>query len=158
MSDKVFDTKMCPDCREEKPIYEFSLRSSVTGKRASKCKPCHRAYVREHYAKNKKKYKDRAKKWVKDNPEKRKAVASNWAKKNAWEQKRLAVEYKGGKCAHCGGVFHQAAFDFHHRDPREKEYHLSQLLAARGFEAAKQELDKCDLLCSNCHRIHHAEE
>lgn len=158
MNDKGFDTKGCSRCKQVLPVYEFSLRSSITGKRASMCRVCHRAYVKEHYKKNTHVYKEKAKKWVKKNPDKRKISANRHAKQKAYEQKRLAVAYKGGKCTDCAGVFPQAAFDFHHLDPRTKDYHLAQLLNSRGFEFAKEELDKCVLLCANCHRIRHANE
>ena len=35
--------------------------------------------------------------------------------------KEEAIAYKGGKCEHCGGIYHPAAFDFHHVDPNEKD-------------------------------------
>ena len=68
-----------------------------------------------------------------------------------------AIEYLGGACADCGGVYHQAAFDFHHLDPSTKELHPGQALSGK-WEWAKAELDKCVLLCANCHRTRHASE
>jgi hypothetical protein len=67
-----------------------------------------------------------------------------------------AVEYKGGVCEHCGNVFHVAAFDFHHIDPSEKEMDVG-LMMTRPRDYLIRELDKCILLCANCHRIHHYE-
>jgi hypothetical protein len=66
--------------------------------------------------------------------------------------KDRAIEYLGGKCVDCSGVYHQAAYDFHHKDPSLKDYQIS---GKRVWEIVKQELDKCELLCSNCHRIRH---
>lgn len=68
-----------------------------------------------------------------------------------------AVEYKGGKCNHCDGVFHHSAFDFHHVDPETKESDLG-LMMNLNIDKLKAELDKCILLCSNCHRVHHFEK
>lgn len=65
-----------------------------------------------------------------------------------------AVEYLGGKCCKCLGTFHPACFDFHHRDPLVKDARVSQLLAG-SWEKAKVEIDKCDLVCANCHRLIH---
>lgn len=47
--------------------------------------------------------------------------------------------------------------EFHHRDPNEKEFSLSKsaFKSIKNLERAKKELDKCDLLCSNCHREEH---
>ena len=65
-----------------------------------------------------------------------------------------AIEYKGGKCENCGGVFHYAAFDFHHVNPEEKEINPSAM-RHWSWDRQKAELDKCVLLCANCHRIEH---
>lgn len=70
--------------------------------------------------------------------------------------KREAIEYKGGKCMDCGGVFHQAAFDFHHEDPSQKEFAIGRRNLSNLTDFVKKELDKCSLLCANCHRVRHA--
>ena len=72
--------------------------------------------------------------------------------------KQEAVNYLGGKCQRCGYDKCQAAFDFHHRDPSEKEFALAQFKLTAFNEKIKKELDKCDLLCANCHRELHWEE
>jgi len=66
-----------------------------------------------------------------------------------------AVQYLGGVCKNCGFTQH-AAFDFHHRIPAEKDVSWDKL-RKRGWKRIVVELDKCDLLCANCHRIHHSE-
>lgn len=68
--------------------------------------------------------------------------------------KRKAVEYLGGKCQDCGIEGPPCIYDFHHRDPSQKDFHLSSNMS-RTWERIKTELDKCMLLCSNCHRILH---
>jgi hypothetical protein len=72
--------------------------------------------------------------------------------------KQLALEYKGGKCQKCGYDKCSAALDFHHRESSDKEFGLSKKGLTRSWEKTKIELDKCDLLCSNCHRELHFEE
>lgn len=79
---------------------------------------------------------------------------------NAYTQDRFkrrkteAVEYLGGRCADCGGAFHPSVFEFHHRDPSQKD--LTGNGIKRGAWArVVSELDKCDLLCANCHRLRH---
>ena len=60
------------------------------------------------------------------------------------------VEYKGGKCLKCG--FDKPlpyAYDFHHRDPNEKDFTLGG--QCKSFARLKEEADKCDLLCKICH-------
>lgn len=66
------------------------------------------------------------------------------------ELKRKAVEYKGGRCSKCGYDRCVGSLQFHHCDPSIKD---PKWRTARGwdFEKFKVELDKCVLLCSNCH-------
>lgn len=69
--------------------------------------------------------------------------------------KKQAVEYKGGKCVKCGYDKYIGALDFHHNDPSKKEFNISRKKRFK-FDDIKLELDKCDLICSNCHREIHA--
>jgi predicted HNH restriction endonuclease len=61
------------------------------------------------------------------------------------------------KCTKCEQN-HPAALDFHHTDPSEKENIVSNLISSGRFAAAMEEVQKCIVLCANCHRIHHYEE
>ena len=65
-----------------------------------------------------------------------------------------AIKYKGGCCSVCGGTFHPSAFDFHHMNPAEKEYEIGRLMRSP-WKKRKTELDKCVLICANCHRTLH---
>jgi 5-methylcytosine-specific restriction endonuclease McrA len=70
--------------------------------------------------------------------------------------KQLAVEYKGNKCFFCGYSNYIGALDFHHINPNEKNFGLSVRGLTRSWKKVKQELDKCILVCANCHRELHA--
>ena len=74
--------------------------------------------------------------------------------------KRKAVEYLGGQCADCGyRTDFATVYDFHHKDKSEKTVEISYLITANvGWEKLQRELDKCILLCANCHRMRHALE
>lgn len=64
---------------------------------------------------------------------------------------------KGGKCEICGFEYNgenAACFDFHHENPEEKEYNPSIAIRLRREKALK-ELEKCQLVCANCHRLIH---
>jgi 5-methylcytosine-specific restriction endonuclease McrA len=76
------------------------------------------------------------------------------AKKKRLVRKLWAISYLGGKCQHCHNVVHHAAFVFHHRTPAEKEYEIGDAITY-SVEKLKLELDKCDLLCANCHHVLH---
>ena len=73
-----------------------------------------------------------------------------------WKQKKLdAITYKGGSCISCGYDKYHGALEFHHRDPNSKDYDWGKLRLLK-HTTIIEELDKCDLLCSNCHREVHA--
>ena len=59
------------------------------------------------------------------------------------------VEYKGGKCQICDYNKSLNALHFHHLDPNEKDFSISG--KSLSFEKLKSEVDKCILVCSNCH-------
>lgn len=69
--------------------------------------------------------------------------------------KQMAIEYKGGACVDCGYCANPSALEFHHADPSEKEFALGGSGITRSFDKMKVELDKCLLLCANCHREEH---
>lgn len=70
--------------------------------------------------------------------------------------RKMVVEYLGGKCQVCGYNRCIAALDFHHLDESKKKFGLSQRGMTRSWVKTRKELDKCVLLCSNCHRELHA--
>lgn len=71
--------------------------------------------------------------------------------------KQMAIEYKGGCCIRCGYNKSVAALDFHHRDPTKKDFQISRDGHCTAWEKVKEELDKCDLVCRNCHAEIHEE-
>lgn len=81
--------------------------------------------------------------------------SSEYVKKAQRKKKLKAIEYLGGKCVRCGYDECPAAMHFHHKVPGDKEYNIGYLVLRRAWETAKQELDKCALLCSNCHSEAH---
>lgn len=68
--------------------------------------------------------------------------------------KEQCVAYKGGKCENCGYNRFIGALDFHHKNPSQKEFNICRRRSCN-IEKLKPELDKCKLLCSNCHREEH---
>jgi len=67
-----------------------------------------------------------------------------------------AVSYKGGKCELCGYDRCIDAMEFHHNGSSEKDFSISEKGYTRSWTRVKEELDKCVLLCANCHRELHA--
>lgn len=70
-----------------------------------------------------------------------------------WDKKQHLLDLKGGKCIQCNYSRCNAALEFHHRDPSQKKFLLTSTNLNRySWEEVLEELDKCDLLCANCHR------
>lgn len=68
------------------------------------------------------------------------------------------IELKGGKCEKCGYNENLSALEFHHIDSTTKKFNLNGRILANGrYEDLLEELDKCMLLCSNCHKEIHNE-
>ena len=72
--------------------------------------------------------------------------------------KQLAVKYKRKKCEVCGYHKSLAALEFHHKNPKEKDFFLSDRNLTLSWGEIQKELDKCVLLCANCHREEHEKE
>lgn len=68
-----------------------------------------------------------------------------------WRQrtKLRAIAYKGGCCQICGYNKSVRALQFHHLIPDEKDFNISR--ASKSWQLIRKEIDKCFLLCSNCH-------
>jgi hypothetical protein len=68
----------------------------------------------------------------------------------------MAVEYKGSCCQECGYNRCFEALEFHHLDPTQKDFGISQKGYSRSWEKVKNEIEKCVLLCANCQREFHS--
>lgn len=71
------------------------------------------------------------------------------------KRKEEALEYLGGACKHCGYAEHPAALQFHHVDPATKDFSWNKL-KLKSWDKIHKELDKCIILCANCHAIEHS--
>lgn len=73
--------------------------------------------------------------------------------------KEKMIQYKGGSCERCNLIAdnkNYCVFDFHHNNPIEKDINFSRI-KYQSWKVIQKEIDKCSLLCSNCHRITHSE-
>lgn len=71
--------------------------------------------------------------------------------------KQQALAYKGGKCEVCDYDKCVQALEFHHLNPSTKDFNISSKWNSKSWDIVKAELDKCILVCANCHREIHAE-
>lgn len=128
--------KTCSKCNKNKESTEFykNSKNKKTGL-STWCKECQKANKKIDYQNNRDRYLS-----------------------TVFENSRWFYELKIGlKCSKCG-FDHPAALDFHHVDPNEKEFNISLSKSAykNNKEGLLKEIEKCIVLCSNCHRIEHA--
>jgi predicted HNH restriction endonuclease len=77
-----------------------------------------------------------------------------------WVKRKLdAIRYKGNECKDChlkSNGKNYSVFEFHHLDPAQKDFAWTKL-RLKSIKTIYNELDKCELLCANCHRMRHRE-
>lgn len=82
---------------------------------------------------------------------------NKYAVKRFRKYKAQAVAYKGGECEVCGYKKCLGSLDFHHKNPASKDLNWNKMRHWK-FEKVKKELDKCVLVCRNCHgEIHYGD-
>lgn len=139
--------RKCKYCGVEANTIEelalFCTNSSYMYNKMLECKPCKNKRFKDEY------YKD---------IEKSRLYYRTRAQGSGFKLRALA--YKGNKCLDCMLEVNQdnyVIFDFHHLIPSEKEFTPSNILN-HSWKKLTKELDKCVLLCSNCHRLRHHNE
>lgn len=80
-----------------------------------------------------------------------KICTNNETYKRSINLKQKCVEYKGGCCEICGYNKSNSALQFHHLKPNEKKFNISEYRTRAFSDEIKKELDKCMLVCANCH-------
>lgn len=125
----------CTICKQEKDESEFYNRKDTKTKKTGQCKVCINIRNAD---------------WEKRNPH----YQRDYCNKRRNINKLNIIEQLGGKCAHCGLIDSHVVYDLHHIDPESKEYSLGTILD-HSQRKIQYELDKCILLCANCHRKEH---
>ncbi len=70
--------------------------------------------------------------------------------------REMAIEFLGGRCIRCGYDRCTEALEIHHLESSDKDFGISDKGYTRSWNRVREELQKCELLCSNCHREVHA--
>lgn len=125
----------CNKCGRELPEEQFPFKNKTLGKRNTICKECQRKYKLEHYYKNKE---------------------AHYLRNHKTQEKisQYIDEYKREHpCLVCGESAIEC-LDFHHL--RNKEIEVTKLRKRGSIKKTVEEIDKCVVLCSNCHRKVHA--
>lgn len=126
------DQKVCCKCHVEKPIEEFNFRDRSAGIRHRYCRECGKQFTRNHYKQNKSQYIDRN---MRANIKRRKYLQ----------------QLKSCPCADCGVQYPYYVMDFDHRKGEEKVFEMNRVSYV-SMRALKKEIEKCDIVCANCHR------
>ena len=137
----IMERKICSKCELEKEVSEFTKNKRKKDGYNSYCKECNKTYQQGHYQRNKGYYFDKKK-----------------------EQKETLREYvenikKTAKCLRCPED-DMACLDFHHTGDKTKDFNIGKAISnGVSIETLQKEIDKCIILCSNCHRkLHYYED
>lgn len=131
----LIDAKECNVCREAKPVSEYYPNKSCSLGVVSTCKPCYKAKRADWYAENRER-------------------RQNKANTRNQDRKMKAILSFGGRCADCLQSYPACVYQFHHLDPSKKDVNPSYSMAG-SEETMWKELQKCVMLCANCHMIRH---
>ena len=84
-----------------------------------------------------------------------KRQAANYERRARLNEYLQQIKAKA-RCVYCGEN-HPAALQFHHRDPSQKEFNVGEFVTRQlgGMEKLKKEIEKCDVVCANCHLKYH---
>jgi hypothetical protein len=127
--------RTCGRCGKSKALTEFAWRRKRRGQRDNLCRPCRAAYGRKHYEANRQRYIDQAR-----------------AQKQrlALERTRWLIKYfKEHPCVDCGER-DPVVLEFDHL--RDKVFDIGHSLPYRNWRSILEEIEKCDVVCRNCHR------
>jgi hypothetical protein len=132
--------KICNKCKQKKELIEFNKNKYVKDGYQSWCKICVKEKSKEHYLNNI------------ENILKKVKVRN---KENTFKAQQTIDSFKEGKCCQkCGYNEYKCVLDFHHKDPKQKNFNISTG-GRKNIERIKKEIEKCVILCSNCHRSFH---
>lgn len=131
--------KTCYKCKTSKNIEDFSNNHSRSDGHSSLCKECSKQYLKDWYVKNKKKHI---------------SYVSKDRKKKKQENSDYILSYlKSKECIDCGYSKSIIPLEFDHvRGTKIKEV---SVMISDGYpiKIILEEIEKCDIVCSNCHRI-----
>ena len=127
-------TKKCTACGLEKSLDDFHHWNQRDGRQVW-CKACRKAYDREYHQSNRIRRQEQ--------------VRARRKRLQAWNNALKA----SAPCADCGGFFHPMAMTWDHLPGNEKVDEVSNLVKAGKTLQARNEIEKCELVCANCHAV-----
>lgn len=125
--------RVCGACKVYKEEDQFNKKGNGY---QSQCRSCQRAWYKDYYH-NVPKEKERL---LKKNAEIRLILRN-----------KIQEIKESNPCADCGNYFPYYVMDFDHQ--RDKQYSVANMVSLGSWELIEKEILKCELVCSNCHRI-----
>ena len=137
------ETKICYKCKDCKTLDQFSFKDKSKNLYNSMCKACHNIYAKAHHQRNHKKYLMRTR---------------NRNIRIRDENVKYVYEYlKQHPCIDCGET-NPIKLEFDHRNGSDKVSNVSNLIRRNGLKSLQAEIAKCDVRCSNCHKVKTAKD
>lgn len=127
---------LCKICNRAEPEVSFGIHRSRKSGLQSYCRECKKHVNSLHYSENKSYYQLKAR---------------SWERKQRLQINKFLLLLKSAPCTDCNQHFPPMAMDFDHIRG-EKKFNISEAWK-RNFDLVKEELAKCELVCSNCHRV-----
>jgi len=118
-------------------------------------------YIKRYYKLNRERIRVREKKHYEENKER--ILSHRKQRYHNLKEEFLLIYKKGKKCVVCDWNKHPEILQFHHKDRTKKDFTIGNIkiterTTPKNIELVKQEIDKCLLLCPNCHAILHLKE
>jgi len=151
MKEIIYKIKKCSKCQEIKSIETFYKRKDSKDGYSYWCIECDKKYSYQYYKTHKEQYRQY---YIIYNKEIRNVRSREIYREN----KIKAIDYLGNKCLDCSVEYNGkniCIFQFHHINTKEKECIIGELLRLLNWKKIKNELNKCELLCGNCHALRH---
>ena len=131
--------RRCCVCKEEKELDEFRIKKyNKSGEPIYQaiCIDCNKEYQREHYRRNKKLYK---------------AKAREYDKKYKIAVYEFLLEFCRGGCEYCDER-EFACLQFNHLEPEVKDFNIAMMISNKmPLQRIREEIEKCEVVCANCH-------
>lgn len=134
--------KICTRCKKEKELEGFPIKNSKTGRLNSMCITCKQEYDRVYWENNKKE----------KGEQKRKLANAN----RIIKRKFIIDILKKSLCCDCE-INDWRVLEFDHKDRETKSFNIADS-TSYSIERIQAEIDKCDIVCANCHNIRTIEQ
>ena len=136
--------KSCTKCNTTKPVTEFNYREKKKGTYQSHCRDCTKGYLKKHYRANEKYYRDKARYHTRR--------YEKIARRTIYELKL------SNPCVECGEG-DPRVLDFDHIISEDKSHNVANMVKnGYSVKSILKEVEKCQILCANCHQKKTLEE